>query len=101
MVFAMKEQENGSNEVLHAIKNINTITGEVKTRSVEMLSGGVKVSEEMQKLDALTRNINNSMNEMATAAFAINESSKEVSEISQKNKDSIEHLSLEVNKFKV
>ena len=81
MVFAMKEQENGSNEVLHAIKNINTITGEVKTRSVEMLSGGIKVSEEMQKLDALTRNINNSMNEMATAAFAINESSKEVSEI--------------------
>ena len=101
MVFAMKEQENGSNEVLHAIKNINTITGELKTRSVEMLSGGIKVSEEMQKLDALTRNINNSMNEMATAAFAINESSKEVSEISQKNKDSIEHLSLEVNKFKV
>ena len=101
MVFAMKEQENGSNEVLHAIKNINTITGEVKTRSVEMLSGGIKVSEEMQKLDALTRNINNSMKEMSAAASEINESSKEVSEISKKNKDSIEHLSLEVNKFKV
>ncbi|UTY27319.1 methyl-accepting chemotaxis protein [Treponema denticola] len=101
MVFAMKEQENGSNEVLHAIKNINTITGEVKTRSVEMLSGGIKVSEEMQKLDALTRNINNSMNEMAMAASAINESGKEVSKISQKNKESIEQLSIEVNKFKV
>ena len=101
MVAAMKEQENGSNEVLQAIKNINEITGEVKTRSIEMLSGGIKVSEEMQKLDALTKNINNSMNEMAAAASEINDSSKEVSDISQKNKNSIEQLSIEVNKFKV
>ena len=101
MVAAMKEQENGSNEVLQAIKNINEITGEVKTRSIEMLSGGIKVSEEMQKLDTLTKNINNSMNEMAAAASEINDSSKEVSDISQKNKDSIEQLSIEVNKFKV
>lgn len=101
MVAAMKEQENGSNEVLQAIKNINEITGEVKTRSIEMLSGGIKVSEEMQKLDELTRNINNSMNEMAAAASEINNSSKEVSDISQKNKNSISRLSIEVNKFKV
>ncbi|UTD13754.1 HAMP domain-containing protein [Treponema denticola] len=101
MVAAMKEQENGSNEVLQAIKNINEITGEVKTRAVEMLSGGIKVSEEMQKLDALTKNINNSMNEMAAASSEINDSSKEVSDISQKNKNSIEQLSIEVNKFKV
>jgi len=101
MVAAMKEQENGSNEVLQAIKNINEITGEVKTRSIEMLSGGIKVSEEMQKLDELTRNINNNMNEMAAAASEINNSSKEVSDISQKNKNSISRLSIEVNKFKV
>ena len=66
-----------------------------------MLSGGIKVSEEMQKLDTLTRNINNSMNDMSAAASAINDSSKEVSDISQKNKNSIEQLSIEVNKFKV
>ena len=101
MVAAMKEQENGSNEVLQAIKNINEITGEVKTRAVEMLSGGIKVSEEMQKLDELTKNINNSMNEMAAASSEINDSSKEVSDISQKNKNSISRLSIEVNKFKV
>ena len=87
--------------MLQAIKNINEITGEVKTRAVEMLSGGIKVSEEMQKLDALTKNINNSMKEMSAAASEINESSKEVSDISQKNKNSIEQLSIEVNKFKV
>ncbi|UTY32623.1 methyl-accepting chemotaxis protein [Treponema putidum] len=101
IVAAMKEQENGSNEVLQAIKNITTITDEVKTRSIEMLSGGIKVSEEMQKLDMLTKNINNSMNEMSAAASEINDSSKEVSDISQKNKNSISQLSAEVNKFKV
>ena len=66
-----------------------------------MLSGGIKVSEEMQKLDELTKNINNSMNEMAAASSEINDSSKEVSDISQKNKNSISRLSIEVNKFKV
>lgn len=101
IVAAMKEQENGSNEVLQAIKNITAITDEVKARSIEMLSGGIKVSEEMQKLDALTKNINNSMNEMASAASEINDSSKEVSDISQKNKNSISRLSAEVNKFKI
>ena len=34
---AMQEQENGSREVLSAIKNINAVTLEVKDGSAEML----------------------------------------------------------------
>ena len=37
---AMHEQENGSREVLGAIKNINTVTVEVQAGSEEMLKGG-------------------------------------------------------------
>ncbi|MGP1455151.1 MAG: methyl-accepting chemotaxis protein [Treponema sp.] len=98
---AMREQENGSKEVLTAIKNINTVTTEVQAGSEEMLKGGESVAEEMQKLDSLTRIITESMNEMAAGAVQISNAVLEVSEISQKNKQSIENLSEEVGKFKV
>lgn len=98
---AMREQENGSREVLAAIKNINMVTVEVSEGSAEMLKGGEGVAEEMQKLNDLTRVITDSMNEMATGAVQINNAVQEVNEITQKNKQNIEGLVAEVNKFKV
>ena len=98
---AMREQENGSREVLTAIKSINTVTIEVQAGSEEMLKGGEGVAIEMRKLDDLTRIITDSMNEMASGAVQINNAVQEVSEITQKNKRSIEALASEVSKFKV
>ena len=98
---AMREQENGSKEVLGAIKNINTVTVEVQAGSEEMLKGGEGVAEEMLKLDNLTRMITDSMNEMAAGAVQINNAVQEVNAITQKNKTSIENLAAEVGKFKV
>jgi len=97
---AMREQENGSKEVLIAIKSINTVTTEVQAGSEEMLKGGEGVASEMQKLDGLTRVITESMNEMASGAVQINNAVQEVNEITQKNKRSIESLAAEVSKFK-
>ena len=98
---AMHEQENGSREVLGAIKNINTVTVEVQAGSEEMLKGGEGVAEEMLKLDDLTRMITDSMNEMAAGAVQINNAVQEVNAITQKNKTNIENLAAEVGKFKV
>ena len=98
---AMQEQENGSKEVLIAIKSINTVTIEVQAGSEEMLKGGEGVASEMQKLDSLTRIITDSMNEMASGAVQINNAVQEVSEITQRNKASIQNLAEEVSKFKV
>ena len=98
---AMQEQENGSKEVLIAIKSINTVTIEVQSGSEEMLKGGEGVAAEMQKLDSLTRIITDSMNEMASGAVQINNAVQEVSEITQRNKASIQNLAQEVSKFKV
>ena len=98
---AMHEQENGSKEVLTAIKSINTVTVEVQAGSEEMLKGGEGVAKEMQKLDGLTRVITDSMNEMASGAVQINNAVQEVSEITQRNKGAIENLAKEVGKFKI
>nr|WP_298680734.1 methyl-accepting chemotaxis protein [uncultured Treponema sp.] len=98
---AMREQENGSREVLTAIKDINMVTIEVSDGSAEMLKGGEGVAEEMQKLNDLTRIITDGMNEMAEGAVQINNAVQEVNEITQKNKQNIGALVAEVNKFKV
>ena len=98
---SMKEQENGSREVLTAIKDINTVTVAVQAGSEEMLKGGESVAQEMHTLDNLTRVITDSMNEMASGAIEINNAVQEVHEITQKNKRSVEGLANEVSKFKV
>ncbi|QSH95217.1 methyl-accepting chemotaxis protein [Treponema phagedenis] len=101
LMSAMKEQENGSREVLAAIQSINAVTLEVKDGSAEMLRGGEQVAEEMRKLDGLSRIITDSMNEMASGAVQINNAVQEVNEITRKNKESIDSLSAELGKFKV
>ena len=101
LMDAMREQENGSKEVLSAIRDINMLTGQVNDGSAEMLQGGENVAKEMQKLDALTRIITDSMNEMASGAEQISNAIQEVNDISQKNKVSIQKLTEEVGKFKV
>lgn len=101
LMEAMQEQANGGAEVLTAIKNINSVTTDVREGSHEMLIGGQGIAEEMRKLDKLTRTITYSMNEMASRALQINAAIKDINEISQKNKESIVNLSVEVEKFKV
>ena len=101
LTAAMREQENGSREVLAAIKNISSVTVEVKNGSEEMLVGGKGVADEMRKLDQLTAVIKDSMNEMAAGVQQINNAVQEVNDLARKNKDSIEGLAEEVGKFKV
>ena len=98
---AMREQENGSREVLTAIKDINSVTNEVQQGSSEMLKGSEGVAKEMEKLDGLTRVITDSMNEMAAGAIQISNAVNEVADITNKNKMSIQALVTEVGKFKV
>ena len=101
LTAAMREQENGSREVLAAIKNISSVTVEVKSGSEEMLVGGKGVANEMRKLDQLTAVIKDSMNEMAAGVQQINRAVQEVNDLARKNKDSIEGMAEEVGKFKV
>ena len=98
---AMREQENGSHEVLIAIRDINTITNEVSSKSAEMLKGSENVAIEMKRLDELTHIITGSMDEMSAGSLQISNAVNEVSEITHKNKQSIDGLVKEVGKFKL
>ena len=98
---AMREQENGSKEVLHAFKSINEVTSEVQLHSGQMLQGSEEITKEIEKLNGVSQVITDSMNEMATGALQITNAVQEVANLTEKNKDNIELLVIEIKKFKI
>jgi methyl-accepting chemotaxis protein len=98
---AMEEQNEGSKQVLQAISNVNDITQNVKSGSIEMLEGSEEVIREGKNLENVTQEITNGMNEMASGAEQINIAVNAVNDLSTKNKDSIDILMKEVSRFKV
>lgn len=98
---AMHEQTAGSQEVLNAISDINTITGEVKSGSSAMLIANEKVSSELDRLMEITATINGSMKGVSGSIDEIERSVLQINELTQQNNRSIENLEGEVNKFTV
>ncbi|MGP1530300.1 MAG: methyl-accepting chemotaxis protein [Treponema sp.] len=98
---SMQEQEVGSDEILTAIKNINTVTQEVQSGAAEMLNGGEQAAGEMRKLDVLAGRINNSVGEVTMNIEQINTAVNDVDSNIKRNKESLDILSQEVKRFKV
>lgn len=97
----LKQQESSSNEVLAVIKNVNTVTVAVQQDSEAMFKDSQEIARAMHKLDDLTKVISANMNEMASGTTKINKTVNDITQLTQKNKTSIETLSSEVNNFKV
>jgi len=100
-MVAMKKQEIANREILCAIRNINSVTEEVRSGSKEMMKGGAQAADEMRKLNDLTKMITVSMNEMAAGADQIDSAVHEVLEYSHRNKDNISDLADEAGVFRV
>ena len=101
IMHAMQEQKSGSMHIVQAMDKIGDMTHEVQAVSQEMLKGSTAISNEMKLLAALSDTIACGMNEMASGAVQINTAVQEVNGITQKNKQSIDSLTGEMEKFKV
>ena len=101
ILHAMEEQNAGSQQILEAISQLNSITQTVKDQSVQMSSGSKEILTEMRNLEMVTQEISNGMNEMAAGAVQINTAVDRVNTISIENKDHIGTLATEVARFKV
>ena len=66
-----------------------------------MLEGSQEVIKESLNLEKVTQEITSGMNEMAIGADQINIAVTQVNDISVKNKEAINKLISEVNRFKV
>ena len=98
---AMEEQGEGSKQVLQAVGQVSEITQMVKGGSIEMLEGSTEVIRESKNLERVTQEISGGMNEMALGADQINVAVTHVNDLSIKNRENIDVLMKEVEKFKV
>ncbi|MGP1576655.1 MAG: methyl-accepting chemotaxis protein [Treponema sp.] len=58
---AMAEQSSSSMQMIEAIRNINSITEQVKSGSVEMITGNTAIHTETKKLAAISQKITDNM----------------------------------------
>jgi len=98
---AMEEQGQGSKLILDAIGQLNEITRQVRTSSVEMLQGANEIISEGRNLEKATCKITDGMADMAASAGLINTAVNEVNSISGQNKEIIDNLVVAVSRFKV
>ena len=98
---AMDEQSAGSNQVLDAMREITTITSDVRTSSGEMDEGSKEILVEMEKLAQTTVKINGAMLNIASGITNLNKTIQDVNKVSDENNQSITRVTDEIGKFKV
>ena len=98
---AMDEQSTGSQQILNVIRDINTLTGDVKSAIIEMNKDGQAVLVEMEKLAGVSVEISSNMDKISSEISEITDSVSDVNDQTQRNRDSIIHVYNEINKFKI
>ena len=98
---AMDEQNEGSTQVLQSISEIQSTTDVVRDNSVILLEGGKQIGQEMYNLANVTREINDSMNEMAAGSGQITKAVELCMNLTNDNQKNFSSLRAEVGKFKI
>ena len=97
----MDEQNAGSTQVLQSISEIQTSTDVVRENSGILLEGGKQIGQEMYNLANVTREITDSMNEMAAGSGQITKAVELCMDLTNTNQKNFSSLRAEVGKFKV
>ena len=98
---AMDEQNEASTQVLQSISEIQTSTDIVRSNSAILLDGGKQIGQEMNNLANVTREINDSMNEMAAGSGQITKAVELCMNLTSDNQKNFSSLRAEVGKFKI
>ena len=97
----MRQQNQGGEQVLELMREINKITVNVKNDSDEMMEGSKQVSFEMDRIAQMTTSVNTNVKNMTEKTDAISNFSKKAHNCVEKNVESIAKLRDAMNKFKV
>ncbi len=98
---AMEEQQSGSQQILEALQLMNNSTSEVKGAAEEMTRGGELIMKDIQELQSSMDNINTAVAEITSGTDYVNETTSQLTEISNVLTDSIEKINGDINQFKI
>ncbi|HUX39426.1 MAG TPA: methyl-accepting chemotaxis protein [Rectinemataceae bacterium] len=99
--LAMTEQREASSQVLDALRQMNEITSEVRSGSVEMSLGNRAILDEMAKLLDMTSIIETRMGELAEAASGIERGAKSGAVLADSTRSTIAGMEASIGRFKV
>ena len=98
---AMAEQNEGNQQILEAMHDINESTVEVRSGSAEMLVGGEQILKEMANLSNVTRNINESMQQISSFSQQISDAVMVTKASTDSTKHNLEELMSNISTFEL
>jgi methyl-accepting chemotaxis protein len=98
---AIKEQQEGADQVLESLKAMNETTACVSAGSGEMNQGNALMLEAMTKLQKGSREISASVDEISGSIIHVNDGAQNVSKMAENNQSAIDSISAVIDEFEV
>jgi len=99
--MAMKEQNEGSRQVLEALDEIQNITIQIRDGSLEMTQGAQMILKEMTRLEDISLKVQKSVQDIARSSDEIERAVAVVGESASKNHTIVAALSEVTDRFKL
>ena len=99
--LAMKEQTEGSQQVLEALDDIQNITVQIRDGSLEMNQGAAMILKEMSRLESISLKVQKSTQDIARSSEAIGQSIEEIVGVTAKNSEVVNSLNDLTGRFKL
>ena len=99
--LAMKEQSEGSQQVLEALDDIQNITIQIRDGSLEMNQGASMILKEMARLEDISLKVQKSTQDIARSSDVIGQAIEEIIAVTGKNSEGIKSLNTITGRFKL
>ncbi len=96
---AMREQTEGSTQVLSAMKEINGLSDDVRAGSTEMKNGGSEIMAEINKLAEITQGIYTAMRNITNSSGEIKAAAADITDRTVRNKLHLDNLQESIQKY--
>lgn len=98
---AMEEQNSGNQQILEAMKSINSATVDVKRGAQEMMESGNQIVEEMKNLSLVTTTVNDYMGQIDGFSKEITNAVQQNITASNETGKSLQQVMTDLNTFKL
>ena len=99
--LAMEEQDTGSRQILESLRSMNESTQAVQGASQDIAYQNKAILQEVETLKTASNKMSQGMNDMASGAHKIRETGKDLGNISQNMKESIQKIGGQIDLFTV
>jgi len=99
--MAMKEQTEGSRQVLEALDDIQNITVQIRDGSLEMNQGASMILKEMIRLEDVSRKVQQSTQDIARSSDTIGQTIEEILGVTAQNSEVVKSLNAITGRFKL